>query len=117
MDERFSDFASRSANIDALYDIVAAALVERDTEDWLGAFQAASIPAMPVLDLANLTHDPHLVQTGFFERRTHPSEGEHLNTAVPATFSASPPGPAQPAPRLGQHNDEVLNAGDQTDQE
>jgi benzylsuccinate CoA-transferase BbsE subunit len=48
---------------------------------------------------------------GFFVELEHPSEGRSFTYAgAPAQFSASPWRLRRPAPRLGEHNDEVYEA-------
>ena len=60
--------------------------------------------------LKELMSDPYLLDTGFFHRYEHPSEGPAITTSVPTHFSRSPGGMRLPPPRLGQHNAEVLGA-------
>jgi crotonobetainyl-CoA:carnitine CoA-transferase CaiB-like acyl-CoA transferase len=62
---------------------------------------------MPVHDLHSLLEDPHLNATGFLETLDHPSEGKIRGMRIPSRWSATQPKPAMPAPRLGQHGDEI----------
>ena len=52
--------------------------------------------------------DPHLQDIGFFNELQHPQVGTVRNTAVPSEWSGTPPGPATPAPRAGEHSRSVL---------
>ncbi|MFZ5779834.1 MAG: CaiB/BaiF CoA transferase family protein [Pseudomonadota bacterium] len=107
-DSRFADMASRTANIDALYALVGTLLRERSTAEWLAALDAADIPAMPLHTLETLLDDPHLTETGFLATTMHPTEGEIRTIGVPSRWSASAPPPSAPAPRLGEHTEEIL---------
>jgi crotonobetainyl-CoA:carnitine CoA-transferase CaiB-like acyl-CoA transferase len=64
---------------------------------------AAMVPAFMVLD------DPQLRARRYFEPVTHPLVGEHEYPGWPMRFSGGPDRYwRDPAPLLGQHNDEVL---------
>ncbi len=99
----------RSANIGAVYDMVAQIAPERTTADWVALMEQADIPAMPVQLLKDLPHDEHLAATGFFQQIDHPTEGK-IWTAKPAVkYSATPARhDILPAPKLGEHNAEIL---------
>jgi formyl-CoA transferase len=111
-----TDMAARSRNIGAVYDMVAQVALTRTTEEWLTLTEEADIPAMPVRNLAELPGDPHLAATGFFQRIEHPSEGPIWTTRPPVRFSATPARhDHRPAPRLGEHTEEILGKGDDQD--
>ncbi|MBC7131975.1 MAG: CoA transferase [Roseovarius sp.] len=104
-----TDMRLRSRNIGAFYDIVAQIALTRPTQEWLDLMAEADIPAMPVRSLPELPDDPHLAATGFFQRLAHPTEGEIWTTRPPVRFSATPArADHRPAPRLGEHTDEIL---------
>ena len=106
-----TDMDTRSRNIGAVYDMVAELAATRTTGEWLDLMQQADIPAMPVRNLADLPGDPHLAATGFFQRLDHPSEGAIWTTRPPVRFSATPARSDHlPAPRLGEHTEEILGA-------
>ncbi len=108
-----TDMDARSRNIGALYDMVAQIALTRTTEDWLALMEQADIPAMPVRNLSDLPNDPHLAATGFFQQIDHPTEGAIWTTRPPVRFSATPARhDHRPAPRLGEHSDEILGPGE-----
>ena len=107
-DPRFADLGARTRNSDALYETAGSLLDARTTDEWLRTFAQARIAAMPVLDLAAAQADPHIVETGFFAEREHPSEGMFREIGIPVSFSESVPDRPAPAPRLGAHTDEIL---------
>ena len=107
-----TDTDARSRNIGAVYDMVAHIALTRTTDEWLDLMEQADIPAMPVRNLSDLPNDPHLAATGFFQRIDHPTEGAIWTTRPPVRFSATPARhDHRPAPRLGEHSDEILGPG------
>lgn len=94
-------------NQDKLYRRLVELTLTRTTDDWVERFRAARIPCMPVRDLADILEDPHLMGTGFFERREHPSEGAWFDINRPVRYAADRKRPHRPPPRLGEHTDEI----------
>jgi crotonobetainyl-CoA:carnitine CoA-transferase CaiB-like acyl-CoA transferase len=74
----------------------------------LAAFDARGIPAMPVLTVPELFCDEHLRATGMFEDTVHPTEGPLRHARFPVDFLGSERVDLRPAPRLGQHEAEIL---------
>src|SRR5699024_10252140 len=107
-DERFIGIGNRIKNIEALYEIVEKKLQTHTTEHWLTKFEQAEIPASPANTLEGLTQDPHLVQAEFFKETDHPSEGKLLSPDLCNQYPQNPETIAGPAPRLGEHSEEVL---------
>ena len=59
------------------------------------------IPAQAVRDIADIMNDPHLHATGFFERRSHPSEGDWFAMKPPVKFGVTVPVANGEPPLLG----------------
>jgi crotonobetainyl-CoA:carnitine CoA-transferase CaiB-like acyl-CoA transferase len=107
-DSRFADIAARTANIDALYDMLGEELKHRTTDEWLELLQLHDIPCIRPHTLESLLDDPHLADVGFFRLEDHPSEGRIRTMREPSTWSESVPPTGRFAPRLGQHTREIL---------
>jgi crotonobetainyl-CoA:carnitine CoA-transferase CaiB-like acyl-CoA transferase len=107
-DPRFNTYATRAANVDALYAIVAEGMQSRTTAEWLLLLEELDVPAAPMNGIEDLWDDPYLAASGFFQRVQHPSEGSMVTMAIPQSFSASPPSIRRLPPQLGQHTQEVL---------
>ncbi len=107
-DPRFASIAARSDHVDALYATLAEGLAGRTTAEWLAILRPLDIPCGAAATLPALLDDPYLRETGFFGRAEHPIEGRVCVPAIPARFSASPPGVRRLWPALGEHTAEVL---------
>jgi crotonobetainyl-CoA:carnitine CoA-transferase CaiB-like acyl-CoA transferase len=68
----------------------------------------ADIPAGPANDFPDLQNDPHLKAVDFFQHREHPTEGGYWETQPPVQFVGQQKREITPAPRVGEHTDEVL---------
>ena len=100
----------RSRNSGAVYDMVGQFAPSRTTQEWIDLMEEADIPVMPVWMLPDLPQDPHIEATGFFQRVAHPTEGAIWTTKPPVKFSATPARhDLRPAPRLGEHSEEILS--------
>jgi crotonobetainyl-CoA:carnitine CoA-transferase CaiB-like acyl-CoA transferase len=108
-DPRFTSHATRTRHIDEILAMLAAEFLTRTTAEWLALLEAADCPVTPVHTLETIFEDPHLVATGFFAPEAHPSEGKVVSMAVPVRYSATPPDPRRPAPRLGGDSTEILS--------
>jgi crotonobetainyl-CoA:carnitine CoA-transferase CaiB-like acyl-CoA transferase len=107
-DPRFADIAARTANIDALYQMIGEELQHRTTDEWLELLQQNDIPCIRPNTLESLLEDPHLADIEFFRFEEHPSEGRIRTMREPSTWSENVPPTGRFAPRLGQHTREVL---------
>lgn len=108
-DPRFTDITARTANIDALYEMLGEELKSRTTDEWLDLLQQHDIPCVRPHTLESLLADPHLADIDFFRFEEHPSEGRIRTMREPSTWShTAPPPNGRFAPRLGQHSREIL---------
>jgi crotonobetainyl-CoA:carnitine CoA-transferase CaiB-like acyl-CoA transferase len=71
--------------------------------------EAADIPSMYVHSVESVFEDPHLVETGYFERHEHPTEGRIVHLPCAGKWTGSPPSIRRLAPQLGEHTVEVLS--------
>lgn len=107
-DPRFADQPSRSANIDALYEIVGGVMQDRTSAEWLEVLEAADIPVMPMNQPEDLFDCPHLSAVGMFPEIDHPTEGRMRHIKVPVNFSKTPGGYYRHPEQLGASTDTVL---------
>lgn len=102
------DRALRNQNNARLYAEMRETTRTRTTAEWMRICQECDIPATPIYTLAEVVNHPQLNAVGLFAIEEHPSEGT-IRTVRPATkFAATPAAIRAPAPRHGQHTDEIL---------
>ena len=109
-DARFAQRIERNRNLGKFFAIVDQEMGKKTTAEWMQLLAKADVPAMPMHTLETLLADPHLNATGFFRTIDHPSEGRIRSMAVPSSWSVSQPVNDRPAPRLGEHTEEILRA-------
>jgi crotonobetainyl-CoA:carnitine CoA-transferase CaiB-like acyl-CoA transferase len=107
-DARFTDLTARTENVDTLYAIVAEAVAEKPTADWLAFCEQHAIPCQKLTRLDDLPNDVHLAGSGFFTTAEHPHEGRYLQTGIPTRFSKTPGAIRHHAPALGEQAEEIL---------
>ncbi len=107
-DPRFADNAGRQAHLAALEAKLSEILCTRATDDWLGRFEAAGVPAGPVLDIAQMHADPQTVARDMVVAPEHSRLGPVSAIGLPVKFSETPGKVDMGAPVFGQHTREVL---------
>jgi crotonobetainyl-CoA:carnitine CoA-transferase CaiB-like acyl-CoA transferase len=95
--------ADRLAHRDAMTDGLSTATRTWGRDALLAACEAAGVPAGPINDLADAFADPQVLA-----RRLKIAPDGVPGVRSPMTFSAATLRLDRPAPRLGQHQDEVL---------
>lgn len=81
----------------------------READAWVADLQAASVPAGPINDLADVFNDPQVLHREMLREMPHPILGTIKQTGLPIKFSETPGGLDQPPPLLGEHNLQILN--------
>lgn len=105
---RFATIADRVKNNTALVELLQEHLARAPSAYWLDALEAAGIPAGPVREFDQVFTDPHMLSRDMVVETTHPVTGRFRTLGVPVKLSATPGAVQRPAPRLGEHTDEVL---------
>ncbi len=111
-DARFATLGGRTANIDAVYALVADELVLRGTAEWLEMLEEIDVPHAPVNSLEQLLDDPHLRDQKVFAEVRHPSQGRIRTVRAPFLFDGRRTPDLEPAPTLGQHTESVTSTWD-----
>jgi len=111
-DPRFADNGSRTANRDALTEILTDILSGRDGEEICRQLLEAGVPAGPVLDVAQVMNSPHTKH-----REMAIEDGWYKMTGIPIKFSRTPGSVRSLPPKFGAHSREVLAEHGYTDAE
>ena len=107
---QFATLSLRAANVTQLYAAIARLTPAKTTAEWSALLASARVPAMPVRAPADILDDPHLRATGFFQHYEHPSEGPCIAMRPPVRYGARPEPALRPAPRVGEHTEEIRKA-------
>jgi len=109
-DARYATNAARVAHRTELVPIVAAALRERSTRDWLAALNDAQVPCGPINDIGEVFAEPQIVHRGMRIDLPHPAAGTVPGVRNPINYSRTALEYRDAPPLLGQHTDAVLEA-------
>jgi crotonobetainyl-CoA:carnitine CoA-transferase CaiB-like acyl-CoA transferase len=101
----FLDMPSRRKNRDQLTEILDLEFGRRQTTQWLEILRG-SVPCGPVYDMAEALHNPYFLERGGVQVIDHPERPGFKLVASPFRLGESLP--ARPAPKLGQHTEEIL---------
>jgi crotonobetainyl-CoA:carnitine CoA-transferase CaiB-like acyl-CoA transferase len=101
----FATNADRIANRAALTDVLTRATIQRSKADLLAACEEAGVPAGPINSIDEVFADPQIVARGM---QIAPDGLPGIRS--PMTFSGAELSLSRPAPKLGEHQDEILNA-------
>jgi crotonobetainyl-CoA:carnitine CoA-transferase CaiB-like acyl-CoA transferase len=101
----FVDIPSRRRNRDRLTTILDEVLSREITEHWLKNLRGV-VPCAPVYDLAQALQNPYFLERGGEQAMDHPDKPGFKLVASP--FRLGEALPARPAPKLGQHTQELL---------
>ena len=107
-DHRFATNPSRVEHREALLPRLEAHFARRGREAWLAALEDAGVPCAPVQRLTDLMADPAMLASGVLTELQHPAAGAVRTLGTPVRLSRTPARVGAPAPRLGEHTDEVL---------
>jgi benzylsuccinate CoA-transferase BbsF subunit len=104
---RFPGLTERKAAEDEIAAAISAFTASQDKHGLAAALRARGVPAGAVQDGRDVFTDPELALSGHFVRVEHPVMGASDMPAPPMRFSRSTVR-VGPAPRLGEHNRQVL---------
>jgi crotonobetainyl-CoA:carnitine CoA-transferase CaiB-like acyl-CoA transferase len=108
-DERFATPVGRSENINARLQLIQDVVIGDTSAHWIEVLDKHDVPAAPILTRAQVLEHPQILATEMIVENRHPDIGPLRQARVPARFLGTPPEPPRGAPRLGQHNVEILH--------
>jgi formyl-CoA transferase len=107
-DPRFTTMADRSKNRKAMNTELDRVLAKKPSAEWIEILNAAGVPSGPILNIKEVFEDPQVRHLGLAQPVGHPERGEIRVQGLPATLSRTPGAIRRPAPRHGEHTDEIL---------
>jgi len=107
-DERFRDRIMMAWQYaDEVDSLVEAWLIDHTKEEVFDICRRDQITFAPVRDVAEVAHDPHFEERGYFVEMDRPQSGMLKYPGAPYKLSETPWQLNRPAPLLGQHNEEI----------
>lgn len=107
-DARFATNGARMAHREALVETMSGILRERDTDDWVTAFESQGVPAGPVKTMVQVLEDPQTRARDMVVEVDHPVAGTVKALGCPVKFSSGSGVSRRPAPQYGEHTAEIL---------
>ena len=109
-DERFNNHHGRRTNSTEFVKAMDEAFSQLTLEEWGERLDKEDLIWAPVQNLSEVANDKQVIESGSFVEIEDPEcEEKYLSLASPVKFHDSDVGPKGPAPRLGEHNKEILS--------
>jgi len=109
-DPRYRTNAERVRHAEELDAIIGAFIAGRTQAENVAFFDAAEVTIGPIYDIAQILEDPHVIERELLaDYPDADMESFPMHHVVPR-LSATPGSIRTPAPRLGQHNEEILRS-------
>jgi crotonobetainyl-CoA:carnitine CoA-transferase CaiB-like acyl-CoA transferase len=109
-DARFRTNGERMKHLAELTPLLAERLRSRPSAAWIRAFEEAGVPVGPVNKIGDMLADPQVHARDMVIEVDHPRAGRVKSLGMPIKFSATQADTRRPAPLLGEHTQEVLEA-------
>jgi crotonobetainyl-CoA:carnitine CoA-transferase CaiB-like acyl-CoA transferase len=109
-DPRFRTNGDRMKHLAELTPLLAERLRSRPSAAWIRAFEEAGVPVGPVNKIGDMLADPQVHAREMVIEVDHPRAGRVKSLGMPIKFSATRAETHRPAPLLGEHTQEVLEA-------
>jgi formyl-CoA transferase/CoA:oxalate CoA-transferase len=107
-DARYASNKDRNANRESLIDALQRAFLTKTYEEWEAILMPSGIPMGAINTVDTVVEHPQVAARSAFVTCDHPTAGRIRMTGPPVRLSETPGAVRRPAPRLGQHTDEVL---------
>ncbi len=107
-DPRFATPTRRVRHRKELEALLQPKFLEAPAAVWLEKFEAAGVPAGPILTYDQVFADPHVRHREMAVEVDHPAAGKTRVLGIPVKLSKTPGAVRRPAPTLGQHTEEIL---------
>jgi len=107
-DPRYASNKDRNANRETLIDALQGAFQTKTYEEWEAILLPAGIPMGAINTVDAVVDHPQVAARQAIVTCDHPTAGSIRMTGPPVRLSETPGAVRRPAPRIGEHTDEVL---------
>ena len=108
-DERFASPAGRVSNAQERKEITGEEISKWNSNEILARFQAEGVPSAPLLDRMELLENEQIIANESILKLNYESFGEVRQARPAARFEKTPSEISKPAPKLGEHTEEILS--------
>lgn len=109
-DDRFATSAARVINAEERKKITGKEIKKWQSNDILSRFQEEGVPSAPLLDRMELMNHEQIIENQTILREEYEGFGEIRQARPAAHFEDTPSEISRPAPKLGEHGEEILNS-------
>jgi len=113
----FATNYSRAQHVKVLEAEIESELTKHKATYWLALLDEHGVPSSPIYSYDQTLNDPHILERGMVVSYEHPTAGPMRTLGFPAKFSLTPGQLTNAAPTLGQHNEEILQSLNISNQE
>ncbi len=106
-DPRFNSAMARMQNLGDLIPLMRDFAERTSVDEFMQGAEVHDVPASRVNSLDDLPTDPQVVHNEIFVERQHPMAGTIREPRPAPRFSVTPASVGSPAPRFGEHSDEI----------
>jgi crotonobetainyl-CoA:carnitine CoA-transferase CaiB-like acyl-CoA transferase len=107
-DPRYSTNTERVKHREELDAVIGAFIAQRTQAENVAFFEKAEVTIGPIYDISQIVEDPHVIERELLTDYPDPDMGEFPMHHVVPRLSGTPGTIRTPAPRIGQHNRELL---------
>lgn len=108
VDDPQFDKDSRNFAGERIHNLLDSVLPQKTTDEWLEEFRGADIFVAAVADYQDVLNSEQALANGYIRWVDHPEAGKFKMVGSPIALSETPMREALPAPKLGEHNQEIL---------
>jgi crotonobetainyl-CoA:carnitine CoA-transferase CaiB-like acyl-CoA transferase len=107
-DQRFNSIKARSVNAEQLVGILDQRFAAKNRDEWMKILRENNCIFTPIQSPIEVANDPQALDNNYIIKFDHPEYGQIKYVGFPWDFSETPAKAYKPAPRLGEHTDEIL---------
>jgi len=116
-DDRFNDISVMPLHVEEMVEIVEKAMLEKTLDEWSVLLEEADLPFEKVQSCEDLLTDEQAWANDFLFKTTYANGNEGVLVNGPVKFKTMGIKEYTPAPRIGEHTEEVLKELGYTDDE
>jgi len=109
-DEKFANILSRAQNDEAAISIIEDWTTKHTRDEIVDAMVKAGVPCAKILTREEVVEDPQLRSRDMLLELNHPDFGTIKVTGIPFKLPEPPAEIKTPAPKLGEHTEEILTS-------